>query len=215
MIIFAIAMVSPSTDLWTSIRGPIANHLWQSTIFAGVAALLTLALRHNQAKARYWLWFAASVKFLIPLSLLLSLGNYLAWSKAPTHSQSTVSFVIQEITEPLGPPQTRQSDSTAAMTVGRFLPALLLVAWFSGGQACWSSGGCAGNARLEPFAEFYWRRQDVSSKPCAASNKGEDPPARSTSSFVNQLLRAPGRWNQELQACFARGCCCPPASPIA
>jgi bla regulator protein blaR1 len=45
---------------------PLANHLWQSTLFATVAGLLTLALRKNRAQTRYCLWLAASVKFLIP-----------------------------------------------------------------------------------------------------------------------------------------------------
>ncbi len=31
----------------------LADHLWQSTIFAAVAALLMLALRRNHARARY------------------------------------------------------------------------------------------------------------------------------------------------------------------
>ena len=39
---------------------PLANHLWQSTLFAAVAGLLTLALRKNRAQTRYWLWLAAS-----------------------------------------------------------------------------------------------------------------------------------------------------------
>ena len=30
---------------------PIANHLWQSTVFAGAAGLLTLALRHKLRRA--------------------------------------------------------------------------------------------------------------------------------------------------------------------
>ena len=41
-----------------------ANHLWQSTLFAALAGLLTLAFRRNRAQVRYWLWLAASVKFL-------------------------------------------------------------------------------------------------------------------------------------------------------
>ena len=41
--------------------GPaVANHLWQSTTFAVVAALLALALKRNHARARYWVWMAAS-----------------------------------------------------------------------------------------------------------------------------------------------------------
>jgi hypothetical protein len=50
------------------------NHLWQSTLFAAAVALVTLAFRRNRAQVRYWLWLAASVKFLIPFSALLWLG---------------------------------------------------------------------------------------------------------------------------------------------
>jgi hypothetical protein len=42
---------------------PLANHLWQSTLFAAVAGLLTLTLRKNRAQNRHWLWLAASVIF--------------------------------------------------------------------------------------------------------------------------------------------------------
>ena len=38
----------------------LINHLWQSTLFALGAGLLTLALRRNGARFRYGLWFAAS-----------------------------------------------------------------------------------------------------------------------------------------------------------
>lgn len=53
------------------------NHLWQSTVFACGAAVLATALRNNSARARFWIWFAASAKFLIPFSLLISLGGSL------------------------------------------------------------------------------------------------------------------------------------------
>lgn len=33
---------------WNSLL-PIANHVWQSTLFAGIAGLLTLLLRINRA----------------------------------------------------------------------------------------------------------------------------------------------------------------------
>ena len=42
-----------------------ANHLWQSTIFALTAPLLTLAFRKNRTKIGYALWLAASLKFLV------------------------------------------------------------------------------------------------------------------------------------------------------
>lgn len=51
------------------------NHLWQSTLFAAVAGLLTLVFRRNRAQTRYWLWFAASVKFLVPFAVLMTIGS--------------------------------------------------------------------------------------------------------------------------------------------
>ena len=44
----------------------LADHLWQSTIFAALAALLAALLRHERAQVRYWVWLAASLKFLFP-----------------------------------------------------------------------------------------------------------------------------------------------------
>src|SRR5260221_14572769 len=78
----------------------LANHLWQSTLFAGVAGLLTLALRNNHARVRHWVWLAASCKFLIPISLLIALGGHIRWRAAPVATQSTVFAVIDEISQP-------------------------------------------------------------------------------------------------------------------
>ena len=55
----------------------VANHLWQSTVFAGIAGLLAPAMRNNHARTRHWLWLTASVKFLIPFSLLAGMGSWL------------------------------------------------------------------------------------------------------------------------------------------
>jgi len=54
---------------------PLANHLWQSTLFAAAVWLLTLALRQSRAAVRCALWLVASVKFLIPFSLLVRTGS--------------------------------------------------------------------------------------------------------------------------------------------
>jgi bla regulator protein blaR1 len=53
----------------------IVNHLWQSTCFVALAGLLAYALRGNSARVRYWVWLGASLKFLVPLALLMSLGS--------------------------------------------------------------------------------------------------------------------------------------------
>jgi beta-lactamase regulating signal transducer with metallopeptidase domain len=53
----------------------LVDHLWQSTLFAICAGLLTLALRKNGAHLRHAAWLAASIKFLIPFSLMTMLGQ--------------------------------------------------------------------------------------------------------------------------------------------
>jgi len=73
----------------------LLNHLWQSTLFAGVIGLLTLALRSNSARLRYWLWLGASVKFLIPFSLLVSLGSDFGWREAAPPSPAAA--IVQQI----------------------------------------------------------------------------------------------------------------------
>jgi len=55
----------------------IFDHLWQSTFFAASAGLLTLLFRRNGAALRHGLWFAASLKFLVPFALLSALGESL------------------------------------------------------------------------------------------------------------------------------------------
>ena len=55
----------------------LLDHLWQSTLFAGGAGLLTLLFRSNGAGIRFWLWFAASLKFLLPFAAMAALGECL------------------------------------------------------------------------------------------------------------------------------------------
>ena len=71
-----------------------ANHLWQSTLFAVVVAILCYWLRKDGAHIRYWLWWAASIKFLLPFSVLTAIGTRLpAWSRTLSgQSHSTRSM---------------------------------------------------------------------------------------------------------------------------
>jgi beta-lactamase regulating signal transducer with metallopeptidase domain len=55
----------------------LINHLWQSTLFCGGAWLITLTLRANSASVRHWIWLLASLKFLLPFSLLFLVGSYI------------------------------------------------------------------------------------------------------------------------------------------
>ena len=84
-----------NTDLLT-----LANHLWQSTLFAGAVWILTLALKKNRAAVRYWLWLAASVKFLVPFSLLIGIGGQLHWRSAPAITPARISVVMDQVSQP-------------------------------------------------------------------------------------------------------------------
>ena len=99
----------------------LANHLWQSTLFAGVVWLLTLLLRKNRAQARYVLWLTASLKFLIPFSLLVSLGSHLSWLHGGA-AQTQVSVVLLAV----GGPFERGQG------LARSLPNLLAATWLCG-----------------------------------------------------------------------------------
>src|SRR5215471_1437257 len=66
-----------------------SSHLVQSTLFAGAAALLTLAFRANKAQVRFWLWLSASLKFLVPLALLSTVGSHIGTWAAPSSVEGT------------------------------------------------------------------------------------------------------------------------------
>jgi len=73
----------------------VAAHLLESTICAGVAVVLALVLRRGPAATRYALWLAASLKFLVPFSLLGLAGAYgsgLVGPPDPTQSSVVVRW---------------------------------------------------------------------------------------------------------------------------
>ena len=80
----------------------LTNHIWQSTVFAAVAGLMILFLRKNRAQVRYWVWLSASLKFLVPFFLLVSLGSRI--ERVPVSKNvstpAAVSFALVQITEP-------------------------------------------------------------------------------------------------------------------
>lgn len=56
----------------------IADHIWQSTLFALCAALCAMLVRRGPARFRFFVWLTASLKFVVPFSLLIALGNRFA-----------------------------------------------------------------------------------------------------------------------------------------
>ena len=53
-------------------------------LFAIAVWLITLTLRKNRAAVRHRLWLAASVKFLVPFSLLAGIGSHFQWETSVT-----------------------------------------------------------------------------------------------------------------------------------
>jgi bla regulator protein BlaR1 len=123
------------SGVWAAIAPAVGNHLWQSTLFAAVAAIMTLALRKNQARIRYRLWLAASLKFLIPFSLLISLGGHLATPRHSASGQSNFYSVAQEIGQPFtgtaGPSVVPVARAASADLRPLFHDALIAV-WLCG-----------------------------------------------------------------------------------
>ena len=78
---------------------PLVDHVWQSTLFAVVAGALTLGFRNNRAQVRYCLWFAASLKFLIPFSLLVGVGGYFGWHSIVTSAPPPLPVAVEHFTE--------------------------------------------------------------------------------------------------------------------
>jgi uncharacterized protein (TIGR03435 family) len=120
----------------------IVDHLWQSTLVILVAWLLTLVLKRNQARTRYWVWMAASLKLLVPFSLLAAIGDWLRPANvSPIKSQQFTSAMVK-----MAYPFLRSSQSSGSFTMafveptnvasvpdhGSPLPEVLVALWLCG-----------------------------------------------------------------------------------
>ncbi len=112
------------------------NHVWQSTVFAAVIAVGALALRKHSARARFWLWTFASLKFLIPFALLTGLGAHLPRPAASTAAEPGTG-TLTKLAQPFGPaavPDTQFSPlrpGAAAPSSENWTPWLISV-WLAG-----------------------------------------------------------------------------------
>ena len=108
--------------------GDLANHVWQSTVFAAGIWLLARVVRRHHARVRYWLWFAASVKFLVPFALLGGLVGYVDWaSPTPQQLPRTVAVVAQ-INEPFSDDLLSAAHVTSA-SEGQAWDRVLFLVW--------------------------------------------------------------------------------------
>lgn len=105
----------------------ILDHLWQSSLVAILVCGLTVLLRNNSASVRYWLWYAASLKFLLPCSLLAALGRM-----AFTQPVAASSFLILSRIQPAAAPFSATPLSAAPTAVYSAWPSVLVAIWLLG-----------------------------------------------------------------------------------
>jgi bla regulator protein blaR1 len=108
----------------------LSNHLWQSTVFGLAAALLAFVLRGNHARVRYWVWLAASLKFLVPFSPLVALGSQIEWRR--TYALPAATFPLIQAVQPYAPIQHAALPGSATPNL---LPMLIVALWISGAAA--------------------------------------------------------------------------------
>ena len=105
----------------------LVNHLWQSTLFAALVAVACAAMHDNSPRLRYWLWLAASLKFLIPFALLVSMG---ARVKFPPDTPSLLGVTVQGISTSFAPASVFPTSVPARTTFA--WPELLGGIWLAG-----------------------------------------------------------------------------------
>jgi uncharacterized protein (TIGR03435 family) len=116
----------------------LGDHLWQSTIVALAMGSVALVLRANAAHVRYWLWLAASLKFLVPFAALAALGASLGWPGGAPLAEPQIAVVIDTVSQPFSQPFIETSvPAVHAGEAGRWITAtaLLLTVWLSGALA--------------------------------------------------------------------------------
>jgi beta-lactamase regulating signal transducer with metallopeptidase domain len=106
----------------------LLNHLWQSTLFALPLGGLTLLLRRHAAAVRFWLWFAASVKFLAPFSALVALGTALTLPAVPVLPDGPALEVLQDTARPFA-----NAPAASAVPEGTATWMMLLIAIWAAG----------------------------------------------------------------------------------
>ena len=108
----------------------LTAHLWESTLFALAATCATLLFRSNGAHVRYWLWFAASCKFLIPFSVLAAIGRQLGPQSMAVTTPDSVVVVIQALSAPGAVPAVMHAPANSAG----------MIDWASVLVALWAAG---------------------------------------------------------------------------
>src|SRR5215468_10881315 len=84
----------------------VANHLWQTTVFALMAWGTARLLKRSTARVRYFIWSIALVKFLLPSALLIlaieRIGVDIALTAPATRAGAEIVSRIAQPILPIG-----------------------------------------------------------------------------------------------------------------
>jgi uncharacterized protein (TIGR03435 family) len=115
----------------------LTNHLWQSTLFVIAAAIVAFALRKNGAAVRHRIWLAASLKFFLPFSLLMSLGSVLPWpasiaTRGGVSPAPALSVAVDQIAQPFSDDVLVGSTTATTPKTTNWASMILIGTWASG-----------------------------------------------------------------------------------
>ena len=109
----------------------LLDHLWQSTLFALCAVALTWILRNNGAHLRHAVWWAASLKFLVPFSWLVALGQQLQPLVGLEDTRGVGPVGIEQVSVLIAAP----ARALMAGSTTTWWPALAMTVWLIGSLA--------------------------------------------------------------------------------
>src|SRR5262245_20259984 len=118
---------------------PFANHVWQSTAFAAAVWIATLVLRKQSAQVGYALWIAASVKFLVPFSILVGAGSLVESRSVASVAAPVVTPAVRQLAEPFAIQTTNLTATPASPAITTVLSAIWLTGFLIS-AGCWWSG---------------------------------------------------------------------------
>jgi len=113
----------------------LLNHLWQSTL-AGLLVWLACAtwLKAYRPRVRFAVWMVASLKFLVPFSILAAAGRSVATpvSLQPSQSQRVFDIVTSRAPLVAAAPFTASSAPQAPTDWERWVVAFMVALWACG-----------------------------------------------------------------------------------
>lgn len=112
----------------------LADHLWQSTLFAVAAAVAAGLLRRERAQWRYVVWLLAAFRFLIPVAWLTNWTERVEWGPASLAAHAVIESA-GGLAAPFSAPLSNQQGVAEMLT-----PAAGSADWAVALLVIWTSG---------------------------------------------------------------------------